>query len=80
MKQLDFDKAECKSFENVVPIVYELIDDCKNPDSMNKNKMIFQYLEVLKSEYLNASFELKETVLSLNEENTKNSSSGEKKV
>ena len=39
LKQSDFEKAECKNVEKVVPINYELIDDCKNQDSMNENMM-----------------------------------------
>ena len=39
LKQSDFEKAEYKNFENVVPINSELIDDCKNQDSMNENMM-----------------------------------------
>ena len=35
----DFEKAECKNVEKVVPISYELIDDCNNQDSMNENMM-----------------------------------------
>ena len=41
LKQLDFEKAECKSYENVVPCNSGLIDDCKNQDSMNENMMNF---------------------------------------
>ena len=67
-------------FPNTEVPGWGVTDDCKNPDSMNENKMNFQYLEVLDSEYLNVSFELKEIVLSLNEENIENSSSSEEKV
>ena len=35
LKQPDFEKAECKNVEKVVPISSELIDGCKNQDSMN---------------------------------------------
>ena len=35
LKQPDFEKAECKIVEKVVPIRYELIDECNNQDSMN---------------------------------------------
>ena len=41
LKQPDFEKAECNNLENVVPINYKLIDDCKNQDSMNENMMTF---------------------------------------
>ena len=39
LKQLDFEKAECKTVEKIVPIKFELIDDCKNQDSMNEEMM-----------------------------------------
>ena len=46
---------------------------------MNENEMNFQYIEDLDVKFLNASFELKETVLSLNEHSVeKSSSNGEK--
>ena len=47
---------------------------------MNESMMNFQYIEDLDVEYLNASFELKETVLSMNEHNAEKSSSSEEKV
>ena len=42
--------------------------------------MNFQYLEVLDCEFLTSSFDLKETVLSLNENRTEKSSSNEEKT
>ena len=42
--------------------------------------MNFQYIKDLEVEHLNASLELKETVLSLNENNAEKSSSNEEKV
>ena len=42
--------------------------------------MNFQYLEDLDCEFLNSRCDLKETVLSLNENNTENSSSNEAKA
>ena len=38
---------------------------------MNENMLNFQYIEDLDTEYLNASFEFKEIVLSLKEDNAK---------
>ena len=64
----------------MVPISFELTDDCKNQDSMNENMINFQYIEVLDTKFLNASVELKETVLSMNEEYAENSSSSKEKV
>ena len=77
MKQLDFDNAECKNVEKVVPISPELIYDCKIQNSMNENEMNFQYIEALDVEYLNSSLEFKETVLSLKEISAEQSSSSE---
>ena len=71
MKKSDFEKADCKNVENVVPISSELIDYCKNQDSMNGNTMNFQYIDDLDIEHLISSFEFKETVLSLNTYNAK---------
>ena len=42
--------------------------------------MNFQYIEDLEVEFLNSSFELKETILSLNEYNAEKSSSSEERV
>ena len=47
---------------------------------MNENEMNFQYLEDLDFEFLNSSFEFKETVLNLNEGSAENSSSCERKA
>ena len=48
--------------------------------SHNENMMNFQYIKDLDNEHLNASFELKEIVLSLNEDNVDKSSSSEEKI
>ena len=45
VKQPDFEKADYKNVQNVVPISSELIDGCKNQDSMNENMMNFQYID-----------------------------------
>ena len=45
---------------------------------MNENEINLQYIEDLDVEFLNASFEFKEIVLSLNEDNAEKSSSEEK--
>ena len=75
MKQPNFEKAECKTVETVDPISFELINDCKIQNSMNENMMNFLYIEDLDVEYLNANLELKETLLSLHENNVEKSSS-----
>ena len=48
--------------------------------SQNENMMNFQYIKDLDNEHLNASFELKEIVLSLNEDNVVKSNSIEEKA
>ena len=60
LKHLDFDNAECKIVEHIVPISSELKYDCKIPSSMNEKEMNFQYIEDLEVEFLNSNFELKE--------------------
>ena len=79
LKQPEFDNAECKFVEQVVPINFELKYDCKIQNSMNENEMNFQYIEDLDVEYLNSNLELKETVLSLNENGLEKPSSSEEK-
>ena len=41
LKQLEFDNADCKNVETIVPISFELNYDCKIPSSMNENEKIF---------------------------------------
>ena len=77
LKQPGFDNADCKNVEQVVPISPKLIYDCKIQNSMNENEMNFQYIEAHDVEYLNFSFEIKETVLSLKEINVEKSSNSE---
>ena len=80
LKQPDFDNAECKIVEQVVPINSELKYDYKIQSSINENETNFQYIEDLEVEFLNSGFELRETVLSLNEHSVEKSSSNEEKV
>ena len=54
-----------------------MIFGCNFQDSINENEMNFQYLEVLNCEFLTSSFDFKEIVLSLNENNTEKSSNNE---
>ena len=79
LKRSDFDNAECKIVEQVVPINSELKYGCKIQSSKNENEKNFQYIEDLEVEFLNSRFELKETVLSLNENSKEKPSSSEKK-
>ena len=53
--------------EQFIPISQELINDCKNQNSINENEMNFQYIKAHDFEYLNSSFEIREIVLSLKE-------------
>ena len=79
LKQYDCDNAESKIIEQFVPTSPELINDCKNQNSMNENEMNFQYIVAHDVEYLNPSFEIRETVLGLKEIDAEKSSSGEEK-
>ena len=74
LKQPKFDNDDCKSIETIVPINFELKYDCKIQSSMNENEMNFHYIEDVDFEFMNSSFEFKETVLSLKEGSEKNSS------
>ena len=78
-KEPDFDNVECEIVEQVVPINFEPKHDCKIQSSMNENEMNFQYIEDIEVEFLNSSFELKEIILSLNENSIEKSSSSEEK-
>ena len=53
LKQPEFDNADCKIVETIVPINYELNCDSKIQSSMNENEMNFQYIEDLDVEFLN---------------------------
>ena len=56
LKQPEFDNADCKTVETIVPISSELDCDCKIQSSMNGNEMNFQYIEDLDVEFLNSIF------------------------
>ena len=80
LKQLELINADCEIEETKIPISSELINDCNFQSSMNENEMNFQYLEHLKFEFPNSNFNLKEAVLSVEENNTEKSSSYEEKA
>ena len=80
LKQPKFDIVDCKTIETLVPISSELNYDCKIHSSMNENEVNFQYIEDLDVEFLNSSFEIKETIFSLNEGNAGKPSSCEGKA
>ena len=79
LKQFDCDNAESKIVEQFVPISPKLINDCKNQYSMNENEMHFQYIKAHGVEYLNSSFEIRETILNIKEISAEKSSSSEEK-
>ena len=65
LKQFDCDNVESMIVEQFIPISLELINDCKKQNSKNENEMNFQYIEAHDFEYLNFSFEIRETILNL---------------
>ena len=80
LKQSEFDNTDFKIVETKVPISSKLINDCKNQSSMNENEINFQYLEYPDVEFLNSNFELKETVLSIDESSAEKYNSYEEKA
>ena len=80
LKQSECESIDCKTVETIVLISLELIFSCNFQNSINENEMNFQYLEDLDCEFLNSRCDLKETVLSLNENSTEKSSSNEDKA
>ena len=51
---------------------------CNFQNSINENEMNFQYLDNLDFGFLNSSFDLKETILSVNENSPEKCSNEEK--
>ena len=80
LKHPEFINADCEIVETRIPISSELINDCNFQSSMNENEMNFQYLEHLEVEFLNSNFNLKEAVLSVEENSTGKYSRYEEKV
>ena len=68
------------AIENFSPISLELNFDCNIQHFINENEMNFQYLQSVDYELLHYSLQNTETVLNLNEKNTENSCSSEKKA
>ena len=79
LKQTYRDNAESMIVEQFIPISPKLINGCKNQNSMNENEMNFHYIEAHDVEYLNYSFEIRETILNLKEISAEKSSNKEKK-
>ena len=80
LKQSECESTDCKIVETIVPISSKLMFGCNFQYSINEIEMNFQYLDDLEFRFLNSSFDLKETILSLNENNTKKSSSNREKA
>ena len=80
LKQSDCESTDRKNVETVVPISPELIFGCNVHNSINENEMKFQYLEDFDCEFLTSSLDLKETVLSLNENGIEKPSNNEEKA
>ena len=57
-----------------------MINDCNFQSSMNENEINFQHLEHLEVEFLNSNFNLKEAVLSIEENSIEKSNSYEKEA
>ena len=78
LKQSECESTNCKTVETVVPITLELMFGCNFKNSINENEMNFHYLDDLDFGFLNSSFDLMETVLSVNENNTEKCSNKKK--
>ena len=66
LKQFECGSTNCKTLETIVPISPELMFGCNFQNSIN-DEMNFQYLDDLDFGFLNSSFDLKEKVLSVND-------------
>ena len=69
LEQPDVDAEICMAVENSSPISVELNSDCNLHHSINEIEMNFQYLESIDYELLSSSWQNKESVLILNENN-----------
>ena len=77
LKQHELSNIDCEIVETKIPISSELINECIFHNSMNENEMNSQYLEHFEVEFLDSNVKLKKTVLSVEENNTEQSSSYE---
>ena len=80
LKQFECESPDCKTVKTIVLISPKLIFGCNFHNSINENDMNFKYVDDLDCEFMQSSFELKETVFSLNENRTKKVSSNEEKA
>ena len=80
LEQPDVDAEICMAVENSSTINVELNSDCNLHHSINEIEMNFQYLESIDYELLSSSWQKKEAVLSLNENNQEHVCSKERKA
>ena len=80
LEQPDVNVEICMAVENNSPISVELNSDCNLHHSINEIEMNFQYLESIDYELLPSSWQNKESVLSLNENNQEHVCSKEQKA
>ena len=78
LKHPDFKKAQCMRIDNVIPVSKEHNDSYMNQDLLKECMLNSLYKKNLDWENLNASEELMETVLSLNERSADDLSSERK--
>ena len=76
LKQSECESVDCKTIETIVPISPKLIVGCNFHNSINENE---KYLKDIDCEFMTSSFDLKETIFNLNENNIEKSSSNEEK-
>ena len=80
LEQPDVDAEICMAVENSSPISVELNYDCNLHHSINEIEMNFQYLESIGYELLPSSWQNKESILSLNENNEEHVCNKEQKA
>ena len=69
LEQPDVNAEICMAVENSSPINVELNSDCNLHHSINEIEMNFQYLKSIDYELLSSSWQTKESILILNENN-----------
>ena len=80
LTQSDADEENCMVVENFSSVSLELNSDCNIQHFINENEMNFQYFQSVDYGLLHSSLQNAKTVLNLNEKNTENSCTGEKKA
>ena len=74
LKQPELKSVDCESVETKIPVSSELTTDCNFQNSMNENKMNFQYLEHLEVEFLISNFKHKDSVFGVKDNSAEKSS------